>query len=177
MFRINKKRKILIIFVFVIILIGGGLYLSYLRLKKSLGEAIVDIMKKDPAFFFSSLPGRSYEEKGEYDKAINCYQKGIEKYPNDITLKLDLGRVFLKVERLEESKKLYEEVLLLDPKNADAHLGLSFYYIMKEKNLEQGIKELKLFLELAPPDHRERKKAEGILGEVSNKLDKGHFSD
>lgn len=58
-----------------------------------------------------------YQEMKEDEKALNYLREGVEKFPKDSTLQKSLGLMYYQTGREEEAKKVFEEVLRLNPED------------------------------------------------------------
>jgi len=71
------------------------------------------------------LRGEALERLGRPDEALGDYQVGIGLYPKSVLL-LTRGANLLHREGLDEhAREFFARILALEPKNADAHLGLA----------------------------------------------------
>jgi tetratricopeptide (TPR) repeat protein/O-antigen ligase len=61
-----------------------------------------------------------YEKKGQTEKAIACYEKGVREIPSDVNLRLTLARMYDTLKISQKAKEEYENVLALDPTNTYA---------------------------------------------------------
>jgi len=58
-----------------------------------------------------------YQEMKEEEKALKYLREGVEKFPKDSTLQRSLGLIYYQTGREEEAKKVFEEVLRLNPED------------------------------------------------------------
>jgi tetratricopeptide (TPR) repeat protein len=65
---------------------------------------------------------------GQWDAAIQDYEKGITLAPKDANLRVELGAVLTKVGRLPDSIAMFQQALRLAPHNLAAELGLAQAY-------------------------------------------------
>ena len=150
-------------------LAGTAYYLYVQQVGEATGKSAAHAYKKvinDPC---DHILGELFEKDGKYDKAAAIYRKGIEVcHEQDAVLGLQvgLGRVLLKAGQEEEAKRIFNEVLVTVPDNAQAHLGLSFCYLrVNQKN--KAVDELKRFVVLASSDDPDRKRAEDMLARLT----------
>jgi tetratricopeptide (TPR) repeat protein len=69
--------------------------------------------------------GLVYQDKGEYDKAIEAYKRSIQLFPDDVWAHNQLGSLYEDLGRLYEAQMEYLETLRYDPQNALALSRLS----------------------------------------------------
>ena len=72
--------------------------------------------------------GLEFYREGLYSKAIEEFQKAVEKYPNFVEACQCLGDTFFRMGRLDKAKEAYERVRQLDPDNVNVleNLGVIF---------------------------------------------------
>lgn len=58
-----------------------------------------------------------YQEMKEEEKTLKYLREGVEKFPKDSTLQKSLGLIYYQAGREEEAKKVFEEVLRLNPED------------------------------------------------------------
>lgn len=70
-----------------------------------------------------------YREKGDYRRAITCFQNHLKTYPKDLVALLDLGHCFMQLEDFAEAARVYAKIIEHDPKhvNALSNLGGALY--------------------------------------------------
>ncbi|GIW69706.1 MAG: hypothetical protein KatS3mg101_0453 [Patescibacteria group bacterium] len=51
----------------------------------------------------------------DWQKAIELNTQILEKYPNNLETKIRLGRALIQVKQFEKAKKIFKEVLAVDP--------------------------------------------------------------
>lgn len=59
--------------------------------------------------------GNQFYKNKQYDKAEKCYLKSLEFGPTDAKTLSNLSLVYYHTERLDESLKLIEQIIILDP--------------------------------------------------------------
>ncbi|AHB40413.1 TPA: tetratricopeptide repeat protein [candidate division WWE3 bacterium] len=69
----------------------------------------------------------------EWIKAIELNSQILEKYPNNLETKIRLGRAFIQLKQFEKAKKIFKEVLSVDPINSVALKNLE---VAKNKKVE-----------------------------------------
>jgi tetratricopeptide (TPR) repeat protein len=114
--------------------------------------------------------GNALQEKGQLDRAIECYHKALALEPKDAKAHTNLGNALAKKGQLDRASACYEQALALDPKHATAHAGLGIALQIKGQ-LGQAIaryeKALAIDLKLA--------QAHGPLGQAL--LRQGRFAE
>lgn len=70
-----------------------------------------------------------YREKGDYRRAITCFQNHLKTHPKDLVALLDLGHCLMQLENFAEAAKAYAKIIEHDPKhvNALSNLGGALY--------------------------------------------------
>lgn len=67
----------------------------------------------------------------DWETAVTLNTKILEKYPNNKNAKIRLGRAYLKTKKFTEAKKIFKEILEIDPINSIARKN---YKLASEKN-------------------------------------------
>ena len=89
--------------------------------------------------------GLSYEGLGQYDEAVRVYQRAVEmnhSAPGPSPWPpLNIGALFVKLEKLDEAKAYLQESLRYDPHFPKAHYQLGLL-LEKQKNDDEALQEL-----------------------------------
>jgi len=93
--------------------------------------------------------GNAYYEKGESQRAIECYQKALVANPESITAHISLGNAYYKKGALDKAISEYKQVLVIDSRYADAYYNLGVVYDNKGE-LDKAISEYKQALAIDP---------------------------
>jgi tetratricopeptide (TPR) repeat protein len=78
-------------------------------------------------------------------RAADLYQRLLAQRPGDPALKNKLANIFLILRRIDPAEKLFLEVLITEPDNAEAHLGLgriylgSAFYTLAQHHFDQAL--------------------------------------
>ncbi len=91
----------------------------------------------------------TYEQMNRFDLAAEAYKKALELAPNNIELKRAYAASLLRADKIEEARKVFEEVAAADPRDYQAHLRLSQIYRQRGK-LADARKSLDAALQAAP---------------------------
>jgi Tfp pilus assembly protein PilF len=89
--------------------------------------------------------GHSYENQGDFNRAVDAYHEAIEKDPQRATAYWRLAVVRDRQGNVHESETLYRQALKREPKNADMHcdFGYSLYlqrrWAESEDHLRQAV--------------------------------------
>lgn len=86
--------------------------------------------------------GYAYSDKGEYDKAIESYNKAIELYPENADAYNARGRAYMSKYEWEKAIKDFTKAIKLKPDCVNAYLDRSCVYF-NTKNYERAIIDLK----------------------------------
>ena len=151
MLQLSKQWKI-----FFIVLAGGvslagiGFYFFYYQplVNDAMSRSFIKAIE-DPCLSHL-ISGRSSERQERYEEAMAIYTKGIElcsEQPALTNLKLHLGSALLKTHREGEARKIFDELLALNSNDAQAHLGLSFYYLQKDDK-EEALRQLRSLVKI-----------------------------
>ncbi|HAI62824.1 TPA: hypothetical protein DCL89_01200 [candidate division WWE3 bacterium] len=68
-----------------------------------------------------------------WEKAIELNSQILEKYPNNLETKIRLGRAMIQLKQFDKAKKIFKEVLAVDPINA---VALKNYEVAKAKKID-----------------------------------------
>lgn len=79
--------------------------------------------------------GVAYEKKGEFNPAVEEYQKASERLP---AAYLYLGNAYMQMNRLEEAEAAYKKSIKKSPETADAYNNLAWLYYVKRDNLDEA---------------------------------------
>lgn len=92
---------------------------NYFR-QRNYGKAVTlfeEALKAQPSpeiYYYLAI---SYQEMKEDEKALKYLREGVEKFPKDSTLRRSLGLIYYQTGREDEAKKIFEEVLRLNPED------------------------------------------------------------
>lgn len=92
---------------------------NYFR-QRNYGKAVTlfeEALKAQPSpeiYYYLTI---SYQEMKEDEKALKYLREGVEKFPKDSTLQRSLGLVYYQTGREDEAKRVFEEVLRLNPED------------------------------------------------------------
>jgi len=111
----------------------------------------VEAIDGDPNDYLSSLDKliEAYDAMEENVLAESAIMKAIEKFPDNIQLKLNLATYKSRSEDYQGAVKIFEEVLLSDPNNVYANLTIGTVLIM-EKKYEESIPYLEAVIAEEP---------------------------
>ena len=68
------------------------------------------------------------EQAGQLDSAITELEKALERFPANLTLKFDLGRMYFNANRTEDALKQFMQIVAVSPGHANAHFSLALSY-------------------------------------------------
>jgi tetratricopeptide (TPR) repeat protein len=127
-------------------------------------------LELDPVFMraYDNL-GLTQEALGKFDKAIGTYEQAIRlnrnRTPSSPWPPLNLGALFVKLNRLEEAEKVLRESLSYDPEFPQAHYQLGLALEKQKKDLE-ALASLEAAIQL-DPDYPE---PHFVLGRIYRRL-------
>ncbi|MCS7263747.1 MAG: M48 family metalloprotease [Armatimonadetes bacterium] len=90
------------------------------RVNEDLGRIYPDL----PAFAAHTLVATGYAQRGLYHKAILHYEKAVKSQPKYVPALFGLARAKEALQKLEEARNWYEQVLKIEPENEEAMKGL-----------------------------------------------------
>ena len=85
------------------------------------------------------VKGNKLFEEGKYEKAVDIYEKILEKFPDAYIINKNIGNCYFQQAKYEKAEEYYQEVLEKDPSNSDVMLAIGNCYANrgeKEKALE-----------------------------------------
>lgn len=87
-----------------------------------------------------------------YNESLNYYQRAIEIKNNSIEAKIGATYPLSKLEKWEEVRNIYQQILILDPQNYTANLRLGQYYLLRG-NYSEANKYLSISYNNFPSDY------------------------
>lgn len=99
------------------------------------------------------LIGNSYDLKGDKEKAIKIYDKGIKKFPNSGKLYLEKGIVIASQEKWFEALDVWEKGIIADPTHSSNYFYASQVLTQTDEKI-WGIYYGEIFLNLEPNTQR-----------------------
>ena len=72
--------------------------------------------------------GRVYRNRGDYEQALELFQRVVEWYPRDRILRNEIAQLHFLEDRYEETIDELMSVLAIDPENLAAHYHLMLSY-------------------------------------------------
>ena len=122
--------------------------------------------------FAWNLLGGNYKTLGQYDDAIDAYQKAVSLDSSRAFYFHHLGLVYAAVGRYEDAIHAFERVIEIDPKHSLAHATLGGYY-RKNGNEELAKKHIEKARQLITNDENEYNLAcmEAICGNTDHSLE------
>lgn len=92
-------------------------------------------IESDKQPFFYSGTGNLYDLLGDYDKAVEIYLEGIEKFPKAEFLHSDLGIVYLSQQKEKMAESEFIKTIEINPLYSAAHYLLGEIYMSQEKGI------------------------------------------
>ena len=114
-------------------LIQLGLVYSDLGDRPRAVETFRKAAEKGPSARALTYLAGTYEQMNRYDLAAEAYGKALELAPDNPELKRAYAASLLRAGKIEESRKVFEELAAADPKDYEAHLRLSQIYRQRGK--------------------------------------------
>ena len=126
----------------------------YLLLKK--WDLAIDCFRKASSYLLYKTPhfsqnnmGLAYHNKGDYQKAIEHYQKAIELFPSYSPCYENLARAYEAINKWEPAIEAYEKSIEYDPGYPASHLNLARLYLRLNR-ANEAVRELKITAEIDP---------------------------
>jgi len=115
--------------------------------------------------------GGDYKALGQYDDAIDAYQKAIDLDPQNALYLHHLGLIYAAVSQYEDAVAVFEKVVEVDPNHGLAHATLGGYY-RKNGDQELATEHIDKAKELLAKDENEYNRAcmEAICGNTDHSL-------
>lgn len=98
---------------------------SLLKAEESFRKAIA--LKDDYAAAYYNL-ALTLEQANKLDKAIEELEKALQRFPTNVTIKFDLGRLYFNTGKVDEAAKQFQEIAILVPNNSNALFSLAVSY-------------------------------------------------
>jgi len=116
------------------------------------GHNVTLFVEPDDTIAHTKL-GIALAAKGELDKAISHYKKGLENEPDYVNALINLGVALGAQNELDESISYFQKVLDIEPNSAPAHYNLGFA-LKLQGNLDEAIAHLQESMSIDPNDGR-----------------------
>lgn len=93
---------------------------------------------------------RSQEDGGKGDDAIRTLQAAVAAFPNEPAVKLSLASTFERQRKYSEAEGVFRQVIVADPKNADALNSLSYMLAERGQRLDEAVSLVERALAMEP---------------------------
>ena len=110
--------------------------------------AVSDILYKTPHFAYNNM-GLAYYNKGDYQKAIENYQKALRFFPSYSLCYENLARAYEAIDSFQVAIESYKKSISYAPDYPTPHFSLARLYIKLNRN-DDAAKELRLTMEIDP---------------------------
>ncbi len=94
--------------------------------------------------------GNLYFDDGQYQKAIDAYQKSLSISPNNTNYMTDMGTMYRALKQYDMALQTYDKVLALDPNHRNARFNRGVVLIYDLKRKEDGINTWKILIQKYP---------------------------
>ncbi|HTP05968.1 MAG TPA: tetratricopeptide repeat protein [Nitrospirota bacterium] len=110
-----------------------------------------EIVKTNPksAAAWTEL-GNALMDSRRFSEAIDAYEKSLALDPKNVNVRVDMGTCYRGVGKFDRAVEEYRKALKINPGFPNGHRNLGVVLAMDLHNKEEGIKELKKYLELVP---------------------------
>jgi tetratricopeptide (TPR) repeat protein len=131
----------------------GAVYHAY-SLTPSARECYLNANKLAPNDFrWIYLLAKLDQLEGRVDDAIRRYQMVASLQPEFVAVLVNLGNIYLELDRLEEAKRSFSSALQKQPNNPAAHYGLGQAALSK-RSYAEAVEQFERALALAPDANR-----------------------
>ena len=111
---------------------------------------MVEKDKEKRAFLLElTTDAQSYIHHGKKDEALNCYERILEKYPDELRALYGKGMTYYQFDELEKALEIFEEVLKRDPNEKDS-LYAKGTILNSFGKMDEAIKTLDKVINLEP---------------------------
>ncbi|MBE0556643.1 MAG: tetratricopeptide repeat protein, partial [Proteobacteria bacterium] len=93
--------------------------------------------------------GYAYSILGQYDKALECFQRQISAHPGDANPMDSMAELYFKLGNLDEAIARYREVLDIKPNFFSSYLTLA-YTLALRGDLEEALRTVNTFIQSVP---------------------------
>lgn len=126
----------------------GRLYKKEMRFDLAIKEYEAAIhLKPDGAIYYAL--GMVFDQKGDWGRAIEAYQRALEMDPRRAEAAVNLGVIYQKQNRTAAAMKTFLEAMRISPEMPEAHNDLGFLY-QKKGWIELARLEYRLALKYRP---------------------------
>ena len=105
-------------------------------------------LKEDYATAYYQL-ALTYEQQGKYEEAAIELEKIRQRYPTDIIIKFELGRMYFNSGKIAEASREFQQIVAAVPNHSNAHYSLALIY-ERQQNYKKSLSEYQKVLELNP---------------------------
>ncbi len=136
--------------------------LNYKRVKElaSVGSVDHELANKKIDFLIATKLARS----GSVDKALPIFDRLVQKYPDDVSIRYSLGLSYFFLRRMDDAFAEFEKVIELNPKHANAYMNLASIYESRGE-ISQAIESLETVVSFDPesPTGKRAKERLGLI--------------
>lgn len=111
-------------------------------------RAVSDILYKTPHFSYNNI-GLAYYNKGDYQRAIENYQKALRFFPSYSLCYENLARAYEATKSFQAAIESYNKSISYGPSYPSAHFYLARLYLRLDRK-DEAARELKLTMVLDP---------------------------
>ena len=123
-------------------------------------EALKNIFYRTPELAYFNI-GLGYHNKGEYEMALEVFEKAVEHNPNYSLAHYNMGMTLEKMNRLKASIGAYGKAIKISPGYIDAHFSMG-QALVKNKEKSRALKAFENVIEIAPESAQARSAREYI---------------
>lgn len=131
---------------------------SLIKAEEAFRKAIA--LKEDYAAAYYQL-ALTLEQANKIDKAIEALTNALQRFPTNITIKFDLGRLYFNTGRVDEAARQFQEIVTLAPNNSNALFSLAVSYERLGRT-KRALDNYRRVLELNPDNQAIKQKVQEL---------------
>jgi Flp pilus assembly protein TadD len=94
--------------------------------------------------------GNAMMDSNRFREAIDAYQKALALDPKNVDVRVDMGTCYRGTKQFDKAVQEYRKALKINPNHPNGHRNLGVVLIYDLHKTDEGVKEFKKYLELAP---------------------------
>jgi Flp pilus assembly protein TadD len=94
--------------------------------------------------------GNALMDSDRFSEAIEAYQKALALDPKNVDVRVDMGTCYRGTKQFDKAVQEYRKALKIDPNHPNGHRNLGVVLVYDLHKKDEGVKEFKRYLELAP---------------------------
>ncbi len=123
-------------------------------------------LKEDYATAYYQL-ALTLEQQGRIDKAVEEMEKLLQRFPTNLNLKFELGRMYFNSGKIDQAARQFQEITFLVPNHSNARFSLAVSYERLGKT-RRALEEYRKVLELNPDNEALKTKVTQLQEQLAN---------